>query len=103
MSLDHDQALTALSNPVNRDMVFVDFTENLVDPGQPAAWTARDQAGSLLYAHTTGLSASNAKITFTRPDPLKWPQTITYNNALGTGYDVLLRPLSTGSDFPVIQ
>ena len=102
MSLDHDSAVGATDVGLPAPWsVFVQFHHNIADPGQPAAWTAIDDLGFPQTCTLIGFASNVVKLQFTQPIPGLGFSSVTYDNALGTGYNVLLQPLFTGLDLPV--
>jgi len=80
----------------------VHFDLDVVDPGQPSHWSCLRADGIRYPCTSTAVSFGDAKLIFVAPGIPSPIVGVTYDNALGTGYDLLLRPLFTGSDFPCV-
>jgi len=81
--------------------VFAQFHHNIVQPGQLSAWHAIDAFGFPALCVTVGQAANVVKLEFQTVFPATPIHSVTYDNAAGDAFNVLLQPLFTGKDFPV--
>lgn len=71
-----------------------------MNAGTPDDWWGRDSFGTIHTPSSVGVAAGVAKLTFSAiPAPFQI-LSVTYDNARGAAYNVLLQPLFTGVDFP---
>lgn len=81
--------------------VFALFNHNIVQPGQLSAWHAEDNMGFPAICVNIGIVSTVIKLEFQTVFPGTPITRVTYDNATGNAFNVVLQPLFTGKDFPV--